>query len=82
MLYFSLRDALNALRMSSGLKVPFTFTAFHRVSGDVPEYYWSLIPRVLLKCAHTICFGVKLRHNSYIYSKTKKGVLQRDNPVY
>lgn len=46
MLYFSLRDALSALRMSVGLKVPLAFTALHWVSGDVPGYYWRCIPWV------------------------------------
>jgi len=46
-LCFGLRDALNALRMSIGVKVPLTFTAFHQVTGiclnitgvAFPEYY-------------------------------------------
>lgn len=80
MLYFSLRDALNALRTSVRLKVPLSFTAFHRVSGDVPEYYWSHIPWVLLKCAHTICFRAKLRHDSYIHSKTQEGSFAKRQP--
>lgn len=81
MLYFSIRNALSALRMSVGLEVPLTFTAFHHGIGVVPEYYRSCIPWVLLNCTHTICFTAKVRHNRYIYSKPQEASFTED-PVY
>lgn len=82
MLYFNLRDALSALGMSVGLKVPLTFTAFHQVGGYMrvlPESRSLSITKMRL---HHLFQSKTQAWQLYIFKNTRKEFYKEDNPIY
>lgn len=72
MLYFNLRDALSALGMSVGLKVPLTVTAFHQVSGDMRVLPESRSLSIIKMRLHHLFQSKTQARQLYIYSKTQE----------